>query len=109
MTFQFAWAGPGETTFTAAHEREAIVYAEIDLLRARNKHVIRVPGKHEIDRFRDRRLVLCEVELPSEDVDPPIPRWLAREMVREVTALYTCGPAGGGGAGVMAAAPSAES
>lgn len=39
----------------------------------------------EIDRFRDRRLVLAEVELPSEDVDPPIPRWLAREMVREVT------------------------
>lgn len=39
----------------------------------------------EIDRFRDRRLVLAEVELPSEDVDPPIPRWLQREMVREVT------------------------
>ncbi|HYH82534.1 MAG TPA: CHAD domain-containing protein [Longimicrobium sp.] len=39
----------------------------------------------EIDRFRDRRLVLCEVELPSEDVDPPIPPWLRREMVREVT------------------------
>lgn len=39
----------------------------------------------EIDRFRDRRLVLAEVELPSEDADPPIPRWLQREMVREVT------------------------
>lgn len=39
----------------------------------------------EIDRFRDRRLVLAEVELPSEDIDPPIPRWLQREMVREVT------------------------
>jgi adenylate cyclase len=39
----------------------------------------------EIDRFRDRRLVLAEVELQSEDVDPPIPRWLQREMVREVT------------------------
>jgi CYTH domain-containing protein len=39
----------------------------------------------EIDRFRDRRLVLCEVELPSADVDPLIPRWLQREMVREVT------------------------
>jgi CHAD domain-containing protein/CYTH domain-containing protein len=39
----------------------------------------------EIDRFRDRRLVLAEVELPSEDVDPPIPPWLRREMVREVT------------------------
>jgi CYTH domain-containing protein len=39
----------------------------------------------EIDRFRDRRLVLAEVELTSEDIDPPIPRWLQREMVREVT------------------------
>lgn len=39
----------------------------------------------EIDRFRDRRLVLAEVELASEDVDPPIPPWLRREMVREVT------------------------
>lgn len=39
----------------------------------------------EIDRFRDRRLVLAEVELPSEEVDPPIPPWLRREMVREVT------------------------
>jgi len=39
----------------------------------------------EIDRFRDRRLVLAEVELPSEDADPPIPRWLQREIVRDVT------------------------
>jgi CHAD domain-containing protein/CYTH domain-containing protein len=39
----------------------------------------------EIDRFRDRRLVLAEVELPSEDVDPPLPRWLQRELVRDVT------------------------
>jgi CHAD domain-containing protein/CYTH domain-containing protein len=39
----------------------------------------------EIDRFRDRRLVLAEVELASEDVEPPIPPWLRREMVREVT------------------------
>lgn len=39
----------------------------------------------EVDRFRDRRLVLCEVELPSEDTDAPLPRWLRRELVREVT------------------------
>lgn len=39
----------------------------------------------EIDRFRDRRLVLAEVELPTEDTDAPIPRWLARELVRDVT------------------------
>ncbi|HEX8244554.1 MAG TPA: CHAD domain-containing protein [Longimicrobium sp.] len=39
----------------------------------------------EVDRFRDRRLVLCEVELPTEDTDAPLPRWLLRELVRDVT------------------------
>jgi CHAD domain-containing protein/CYTH domain-containing protein len=39
----------------------------------------------EVDRFRDRRLVLCEVELPSEDTDAPLPKWLRRELVRDVT------------------------
>lgn len=39
----------------------------------------------EVDRFRDRRLVLCEVELPTEDTEPPIPRWLRRELIRDVT------------------------
>ncbi|HEX6749070.1 MAG TPA: CHAD domain-containing protein [Longimicrobium sp.] len=39
----------------------------------------------EVDRFRDRRLVLCEVELPGEDVEAPLPRWLRRELVRDVT------------------------
>ncbi len=34
---------------------EEILYAEIDPAWARNKHVIRVPGKHEIDRLADRR------------------------------------------------------
>jgi len=39
----------------------------------------------EVDRFRDRRLVLCEVELPDETIDPPLPKWLRRELVRDVT------------------------
>lgn len=39
----------------APHEDEAVLYAEIDLELARRKRVIRVPGKHEIDRFADRR------------------------------------------------------
>jgi len=39
----------------------------------------------EVDRFRDRRLVLCEVELPAEDIEPPLPKWLRRELVRDVT------------------------
>lgn len=34
---------------------EEILYADIDPARARRKHIIRVPDKHEIDRFADRR------------------------------------------------------
>jgi CHAD domain-containing protein/CYTH domain-containing protein len=39
----------------------------------------------EIDEFLDRELVLAEVELPSADVQPPIPRWLESVLDREVT------------------------
>jgi CHAD domain-containing protein/CYTH domain-containing protein len=39
----------------------------------------------EIDEFTDRELVLAEVELPSPDVVPEIPPWLAPHVVREVT------------------------
>ena len=45
----------GEVLALANHEQEAILYAEIDPALARRKRVIRVPGKHEIDRFADRR------------------------------------------------------
>lgn len=39
----------------------------------------------EIDRFRGRRLVLAEVELPAEDTEVEIPEWLRPVLVREVT------------------------
>lgn len=39
----------------ATHERETILYGEIELERARTKRLVRVPGKHQIDRFADRR------------------------------------------------------
>jgi predicted amidohydrolase len=45
----------GKTLATADHDREAILYADVDPAWARNKHLIRVPGKHEIHRFKDRR------------------------------------------------------
>ncbi|HVX11381.1 MAG TPA: carbon-nitrogen hydrolase family protein [Pirellulales bacterium] len=45
----------GKVLAQAQHENEAILYAEIDPAFARQKHVVRVPGKHEIDRFADRR------------------------------------------------------
>ena len=45
----------GRTLDTADHTDPAILYAEIDPERARNKRYVRIPEKHEIDRFDDRR------------------------------------------------------
>jgi predicted amidohydrolase len=36
-------------------EGEEILFATIDPTRARNKHLVHVPGKYELDRLRDRR------------------------------------------------------
>jgi CHAD domain-containing protein/CYTH domain-containing protein len=41
--------------------------------------------KWEIDRFLDRSLVLAEIELPDENADVIVPRWLEPRIVREVT------------------------
>ena len=40
----------------------------------------------EIDEFRNRDLVLAEIELGSEDEDVVFPQWLAPAIQREVTA-----------------------
>jgi predicted amidohydrolase len=45
----------GRTLAGASADREEILYAEIDPQLARRKHIVRVPGLHEIDRFADRR------------------------------------------------------
>ena len=45
----------GKTLAKAESPEPAILYADIDLARARNKRYQRVPGKHEIDRLADRR------------------------------------------------------
>lgn len=39
----------------------------------------------EIDRFRGRRLVLAEIELPSEEYEVQIPEWLRDAIDRDVT------------------------
>lgn len=39
----------------------------------------------EIDRFFGHRLVLAEIELPSEDFDVQIPEWLRNHVERDVT------------------------
>lgn len=48
-------APSGETLAYAAHDKEEILFARIDTERARRKKLVRVPGKHEIDRIADRR------------------------------------------------------
>lgn len=49
-------AGPnGEILQSASPDAEEIFYAEIDPARSRQKRLIRVPGKHEVDRIADRR------------------------------------------------------
>ncbi|HEY2249398.1 MAG TPA: carbon-nitrogen hydrolase family protein [Planctomycetaceae bacterium] len=45
----------GKTLAESQGLGEEILYAEIDPARSRRKHIIRVPGKHEIDRLADRR------------------------------------------------------
>src|SRR5437763_2984266 len=50
----------GRALAEAAHDREEILYAEIDVARARQKKIVRVPMLHEIDRLRDRRPEMYE-------------------------------------------------
>jgi predicted amidohydrolase len=45
----------GQTLAESRTTGEEILYADIDPAKARRKHIIRVPGKHEIDRLADRR------------------------------------------------------
>ena len=45
----------GRTLAQASADREEVIVAEIEPARARNKRIVRVPGKHEIHRFNDRR------------------------------------------------------
>ncbi len=52
----------------------------------KRRYVVREgPLVWEIDEFRDRPLVLAEVELPDEELQPQLPAWLAPRVVREVT------------------------
>jgi predicted amidohydrolase len=45
----------GRVLAESTHDREEILYAEIDVEKARQKKIIRRPKLHEIDRIRDRR------------------------------------------------------
>jgi predicted amidohydrolase len=45
----------GNNLAFANHDNEEILYAEIDPAFARNKHLVSVPGKHEVHRMNDRQ------------------------------------------------------
>jgi len=45
----------GRVLAESTHDREEILYADIDVEKARQKKIIRIPKLHEIDRIRDRR------------------------------------------------------
>jgi predicted amidohydrolase len=45
----------GELIASAGPDEETILYAEIDPAVARNKHIVRIPGKHELHRVAHRR------------------------------------------------------
>ncbi|MCA9120908.1 MAG: carbon-nitrogen hydrolase family protein [Planctomycetaceae bacterium] len=45
----------GRPLAEALHSEEATLFADIDIQRARTKRIVRVPEKHIIDRFNDRR------------------------------------------------------
>jgi predicted amidohydrolase len=49
-------ADPGGTVLAfGSTDTQEILYADVDVNRSRTKHLIRVPGRHEIDRIADRR------------------------------------------------------
>ena len=45
----------GNTLVEASRDKEEVVYAEVSLAEAREKHIIIKPGEFEFDRMRDRR------------------------------------------------------
>lgn len=51
----------GRVLARASGDAEEILYADVEPARARQKHLVRVPGRHEIDRIHDRRPRFYEV------------------------------------------------
>lgn len=45
----------GRILASAGADREEVLFADIDPQKARTKHLVRVPGRHEINRIGDRR------------------------------------------------------
>lgn len=61
----------GNTIVEALSTKEEILYAEVDPEKSRRKHIIRVPGKHEIDRLADRRPEMYGLLTQPHDLPTP--------------------------------------
>ncbi|MDG2385297.1 MAG: carbon-nitrogen hydrolase family protein [Pirellulaceae bacterium] len=61
----------GKTIYRASENREEVFFADIDPNRARQKHVVRVPQKHEIHRLADRRPALYQPLTQTHTLTPP--------------------------------------
>ena len=65
----------GKILATADHADEIILYADIDVTRSRNKHLIRKAGVNEVNRIADRRPELyTEIIKPHDLASPGRPR-----------------------------------
>lgn len=64
--------GPnGAVLASSTGTEEEILYAEIDVSQARNKRIVRVPDKHEIDRLGDRRPEMYQPLVTPHDFHTP--------------------------------------
>lgn len=61
----------GKTIAVADHTNEAILYADIDVARARQKHLIRKAGTNEVNRIADRRPELYGEIVKPRDLQRP--------------------------------------
>jgi len=62
----------GKTLSLAGADKEEIIYGEVDLELARQKHLVTVPGEYEVHRIKDRRPELYGVITERiEDVKSP--------------------------------------
>jgi predicted amidohydrolase len=61
----------GRLLHYASRDQEEVFFADVDVSLARRKHVIRVPGQHEIDRLADRRPQWYDVLVAEHQLRSP--------------------------------------
>jgi predicted amidohydrolase len=62
----------GNTMAEAGGDGEVILYADIEPHIARKKHLVRVAGKHEIDRLADRHPAMYDKLIEPHSLKPPL-------------------------------------